>query len=157
MPHQLKTGNVETIKDLINGALSMGPFSELPLGGLTMIWVAPVATVTFPGAAGAILSARQIADAINGTAGLAGYAQFRSYDYGPHETSRVGDGKVVPKGVIVLQADAGFTVNFTGTANALLGLSTSVTTVSAGIVPAAKITGFTQGPAPGQLSIIISP
>ena len=34
---------------------------------------------------------------------------------------------------------------------------TTVATVSAGIVPAAKIIGFTQGPAPGQLCIIISP
>lgn len=157
MPHQLKTGNIETIKDLINGAITLGPFSELPLGGLTMIWTAPAATVTFPGAAGAMVSAKGIADAINAVGALTGYAQFRSYDYGPHETSRSGDGKLIPKGLVVLQADGGFTVNFTGTANALLGLSTVVTTVSAGIVPAAKIIGFTQGPAPGQLCIIISP
>jgi hypothetical protein len=157
MPHQLKTGTIDTIRDLINGAVLIGPYGQLPLGGLTMIWTAPAATVTFPGAAGAMVSARQIADAINGTVGLAGYAQFRSYEYGPHETNRDGGGKVVPKGTVALQADGGFTINFTGTANALLGLSTVATTVSAGIVPAAKIIGFTQGPAPGQLCIIISP
>ena len=157
MPHQLKTGNLETIKDLINGALSMGPFTELPIGGLTLIFTAPAATVTFSGAVGSILSAKQIAAEINAVVALAGYAQFRSYDYGPHETSRVGDGKVIPRGLIAIQADAGFTINFTGTANALLNLSTVATTVSAGLVPAVKIIGFTQGPSVGQLCIIISP
>jgi hypothetical protein len=157
MPHQLKTGTIESIRDLINGTVTLGPFTELPLGGLTMVWTAPAATVTFPGAAGAMLSARQIADAINAAAGLTGYAQFRSYDYGPHQTSRIGDGKLIPRGVVALQADAGFTVNSTGTANALLGLSTTASTVSAGIIAAAKIIGFTQGPAPGQLCIIIAP
>jgi hypothetical protein len=156
MPHQLKTGTPETIQDLINGALALSPFGELPLGGLTLVFSNPAATtVTFPGAAGAMVTVKEAVAAINGTGGLSGVASLRTH---PNSSSeRRQNGQPIAPASIVLTRDAGFTIAMTGTANALLKLSTTADTVSAGLVAAAKITALSAGPVPGQLAIIISP
>lgn len=156
MPHKVITGTPETVEDYINGRFVSNPVpaQDLAVGGLTLIFTAPAATVTFT--AGNKTLAQVVAE-INGTAGLAGIASLRAADQGPHTTSRPGDGKLIAQQRLVLGLDAGFTLNFTGTANSLLGINLTAAFVSAGLIAASKITGFTQGPAPGQLCLIISP
>jgi hypothetical protein len=72
-------------------------------------------------------------------------------------TNRPGDTKVVAQQRLVLFRDAGLTLADTGTANVLLGINLTAPFISAGIIPQAKLAGFTQGPAPGQLCLIIAP
>jgi hypothetical protein len=64
--YQIFSGTKQGIEDFLNGNLvaSMRR-GGLPVGGLTLEFTTPVATVTFPGAAGTMLSAEAIRDAIN--------------------------------------------------------------------------------------------
>lgn len=155
MPHQLKTGTPESIQDLLNGSLVLGPFAELPLGGRTLIFTTPAATVTFPGALGAMVSVKDAVAAINATGGLSGVASMRTHQNSGTQT--LSTGKPAPMGMIVLQRDAGFEIDDPGTANPFLGLSASVPTISAGLVAASRILALSAGPVPGQLAVIISP
>lgn len=155
MPHAVHTGTVETIQDLINGTLAGNAVSarELPLGGKTIVFTTPAATVTFTGAPNAPKTLAAAAAEIEAQAATV-VARTRASDTGPHTTSRDGDGKLMAKQRLSLQRDTGFAYSG-GTALADLGLPPTHT--SDGLVAAARIIGFTQGPVAGQLVIIISP
>jgi hypothetical protein len=154
MPHKIITGTPETVEDYINGRYVGNPVQtrDLPVGGLTLILTNPANTITF---SAGLKTLQQVVAAINAV--VPGFATVRASDHGPQTTNRDGDGKLVPKQRLVFTRDAGFTLAETGTANAILGINISAPFVSAGIIPQAKLAGFTQGPAPGQLCLIIAP
>jgi hypothetical protein len=155
MPHKVITGTPETVEDYINGRFVGNPVpaQDLAVGGLTLIFTTPALTVTFT--AGNKTLAQVVAE-INAAA-AATIAALRFADQGPHMTNRPGDTKVVAQQRLVLFRDAGLTLADTGTANVLLGINLTAPFISAGIIPQAKLAGFTQGPAPGQLCLIIAP
>ncbi len=150
--------NLQGIEDLLNGCLILGPFDSkpgLPLGAKTLIFSTPAATVTFSGSAGALLTPEQIQDEIENTVGLSGYSRYRGEQSGPrYSQSPLG---VIHRQLIIIQKDTGFTIDKDGTANPILGLSTTADIVSAGVIAAAKIAGFSQGSTPAHYAIIIAP
>lgn len=123
--------------DKLQGSLRLEadfPPAGLPLGGLTLVFTAPTAvTVTFPGAAGALVTA---------TAALAAILAAVTGLNGTLRTEQGGrDQSVTPSGrsqFIVLKHDTAIAIANTGTANSLFKLSTSVATTSAP-VPQTKI------------------
>jgi hypothetical protein len=155
MPHKIIVGTRETLEDYINGATLGNPIPtlDLPVGGKTLVFTTPAVTVTLSGAVGSFMSLAAVVTEINAAVGST-VAVSRAYDYGPHTTSRAGDGRLIPKQRLVFQRDAGLALDGTGTALADLGLSAFT---SAGIIPIAKISGMTGGPSFGQLTLIVSP
>jgi hypothetical protein len=157
MPYQIIIGTVETIKDRLNSALVLGPYlGDLPVGGRTLIFASPMATVTFSGAAGALLSVEDIAAEINATVGLSGTASTRRYEYG----TAVNNPSVRVSRLLVLQRDGGFTLDKDGTANPYLaGLPTASDEdlVQPGAVEATDVVTVNQGTSPGHLILVLAP
>lgn len=127
------TSDHRKLLDKLQGSIYLEktfPKEGLPLGGLTLIFTAPTSvTVTFPGAAGAyVTAAAALAAILAAVTGLRGI--LRSEDAGRNQD-------VTPGGVaqaIVLQHDTGISISSTGTANALLALSTTAATTKAPVV-----------------------
>ncbi len=157
MPYVLYQGDKRTIEDILNGRLSLRPIPNkgLPLGGLTLIFNSPAATVTFTGAAGALVTPDQIVTDINAVVGLAGVARHRA-DPGGQIASNNSDSSVSYDRIVELQLDAGLNIDTAGTANALLGLSTTADTVRA-LIPQNKIAALTNGSASGMYALLVAP
>ncbi len=150
MPYSIIAGTPVTLTRYLNGAKETpAQFSSLPIGAKTLIFSAPAATVTFSGAANAVLDIADIVAEINATVGLTGIASFEQHQQYPQPSVRVAFGGVV------LRRTAGFTIASTGTANELLGFSTTADTVSAGDVTAANIIAFTDASTDGHYALII--
>lgn len=154
MPYRIIVGDVEYLQDYLNSALVLGPFlkSGLAVGGLTLIFNAPAATVTFSGSLGAILSMSDIVSEIN--AQVAGLASIRSY---PQSGAGVPNPNVNPYMRLFFQRDAGFTLDAAGTANAFFGFSTSVDTVNTGAINSTKLVSIGQGSVQGMLIAVTAP
>lgn len=142
MAYDVLVGDARTLADRLNGAKTLGPFSAqgLPLGTLTLIFSDPVATVTFDGSAGALVTALAAAADIEASFPSAVLELRRSND----------------QLYIVIWHGDGYTIDKDGTANALLGLSTTEDTVSEGAVDVTRIRGFSQGSTSGHYSMILS-
>lgn len=117
----------DNMMDRLNNALSLGPFpvSGLALGGRTLIFTTPSVTVTFPGAADAVVPMSGILAALqSGVTGLQGAMRRASNPPSNY-----------PSGVwyyLSLWRDGGVVLTKDGTANSLFGLSTGAgTTVKA--------------------------
>ena len=135
MPYEVIFGTPETIAERLNGYLRFAtvPKDGLPVGGLTLIFTAPAAaTVTFPGASGALVTATQMAAAIQ--AAVAGTVVKT-------KTAEPGGGYsgVAAQNLLIEASSIGITA--AGTANSKLGLSTTHAT-SLSPVASSKVLGF---------------
>jgi hypothetical protein len=134
--------------DLLNNAKMIGPFpwSGLAVGGKTLIFTEPVATVTFAGAADAVLTLSAIITAIKvAVAGI--HVDSRAY----------AGGASGPDGVqkyLSLYKDGGLALAANGTANALFGLSVSDPTTVKPPVPGNNIKGITRV-TPGEYEVVV--
>lgn len=148
MAYELIAGTEEDIRNRINGALRIGPvpFAGLAVGGLTLILNTPSVTVTFGGALGALRTAKQIVADIVGQAATVSAQTQRAQP--------AGDANAL-QSAISLWRDAGLDIDSAGTANALLGLSTTVDTVSAGSVDPGRIRSFSQGLTEGYYIMVL--
>lgn len=64
--YRIFSGTKQGIEDFLNGRLVAAMRQRgLPVGGLDLVFTTPVATVTFPGSGGSMVSAADIAAAIN--------------------------------------------------------------------------------------------
>lgn len=146
MYYEIVTGTEREISDRINGAITLGPIplGGAPLGGLTVIFNDPAATVTFPGAAGALVSPAAVAAELLGVSGLS--VELRNGGPGgPYNAQQY---------YLSIRRTDGFTIDSAGTANAQLGLSTSADTVSQGADSFSAVVSFTQGATKGQYAML---
>jgi len=146
MYYEIVTGTEREISDRINGAVTLGPIplAGAPLGGLTVIFNDPADTVTFPGAAGALVTPAAAAAELLGVSGLV-VSIRNGGPGGPYNTTQFW---------ISIQRSDGFTIDAAGTANAQLGLSTTDDTVSDGADTFAQVVAYTQGATPGQYAML---
>jgi hypothetical protein len=142
MAYDVLVGDAKTLADRLNGANVLGPFPAqgLPLGTLTLIFSDPVATVTFDGSAGALVTAVGAVADIEASFPSAVMELRRSNDHL----------------YIALWYGDGYTIDKDGTANVLLGLSSTEDTISDGAVDSTRIRGFSQGATSGYYSLILS-
>lgn len=144
MAYEVFIGNRQGTEDRLNNVLLLGPFpdSGLPVGGKTLEFTSPLATVTFGGSAGAI---RTMADIMSDLAaqvtGLV-VSKRRNQNAGPAGYNHAS-GRLDPQVLLVLSHASGFTIASTGTANADFGLSTDADTARGAPVGTTKIVGFT--------------
>jgi hypothetical protein len=146
MHYEIVTGTEREISDRINGAVTLGPIPLVGafLGGLTVVFSDPADTVTFPGAAGALVTPVAVAAELLGVSGLE-VAIRNGGTGGPNNAQQFW---------ISIQRTEGFTIDAAGTANELLGLSTSEDTVSNGADTFAQVVAYTQGATPGQYAML---
>jgi hypothetical protein len=145
--HQvIPCASTQAVSDAINGTIMLGrPIKAretLPLGGLTLVFTTPARTVTF-GSPGDKFTMKEVAEEIK-----TAHADFSTF---------VIVVRPVPDNIgytVAIQNDTGFTIDNVGTANSLLGLSTTEDTVSEGLVPFADFS-VTQGNYPGHYLVII--
>lgn len=142
MSYSVIAGDSKNIADRLNDAKLLGPFPAqgLPLGTLTLIFSDPAATATFDGSAG---------DYVTVLGAVAEIAA--SFPSAVMELRRNND-----MVYIAIWYGDGFTIDKDGTANTLLGLSTTADTVSEGAVDVTRIRGFSQGSTNGHYSLILS-
>lgn len=140
MTYRIVVGNILQLEDLLNNArLLLLPRVGLPIGGRTLVFSTPASTVTFPGAAGAMVAPVAIATALKGVSGL------------EVELRQEGTNNSVS-----LRREGGFTIASTGTANSDFSLSTTQATVVAAPVPVARVVAISQGAEGGQLVALLS-
>lgn len=146
MYYEIITGTEREISDRINDAVTLGPIplTGAPLGGLTVIFSDPADTVTFPGAAGALVSPTAVAAELLGVLEL-GVELRNGGSGGPNNA---------PQYYLSIRRSDGFTIDAAGTANAQLGLSTTEDTVSNGADTFAQVVAYTQGATPGQYAML---
>jgi len=142
MAYDVLAGDAKTLADRLNGTKLLGPFPAqgLPLGALTLIFSDPAATVTFDGSSGALVTAVAAAADIQASFSSA-VLELRRDNAQLYIAIWYGDG---------------YTIDKDGTANALLGLSTTEDTVSEGAVDVTRIRGFSQAATGGHYSLILS-
>lgn len=152
MSYQIVTGTEKTLEDKLNGTVVSGAFasSGVAVGGKTVIFSDPAETVTFSGSAGALLTPAQIVSELE--AGITGLSVGLREQGSVQQTNP----KVTKQVSLALSIDAGFTLDKDGTANALLGLSTTADTTSAGAVDSTRIKGFTPSASLGTYALILS-
>lgn len=148
MSYAVYTGVESSILDRLNNPVVL-PFSSagLALGGLTLIFSNPSHTITFSGAAGAVKTIGQVIAAITAANSsilmeVRGAQQFQGSPAGRQL-------------YLVIWRSAGFTISAAGTANALLGLSTTAATVSVGGVDPSAITAFSEGATEGHYALVL--
>lgn len=146
MWYKVFSGLESDIRDLLNGAVNTGPLNSvgIAVGGLTLIFTVPAVTITLSGTLGSTRTPAQIVADILGGSDVVAEARYAAGV--PGTTTR--DCR------ITLWRSGGFTLAKTGTANALLGLSTSAATVSTPFDPA-KIVALSQGTLEGKLVVIV--
>ncbi len=141
MPYEVIMCDDLTLARVLNGASTLGPFPPegLPIGGRTLVFTDPVATVTFPGSDGALVTAEQVATALrSGVTGL--HASVR-----PRRTTPNTPSTLLRE--IEVMRDTPFTMGRGGTANDLLGLKTDADTANAGPLAGDRIQSVgMQGP-----------
>lgn len=127
MAYSIITGDKAELEHRLNGTVQIGPFPKIGLnvGALTLVFTTPVATVTFSGSAGDLISLDQIVTEIN--AQVADLAKLGTIKPGAHITNKPGDGSVSLFFFLELTRAAGFTIDNTGTANALFGIASGIT------------------------------
>lgn len=145
----------QTLEDRLNNTLLLGPLSPtLPVGAKTLIFASPARTVTFSGVAGDYLSLATIAAEIK-----AAHADFNPFVIKPRNwpggDPRMSDASKLRH--LVIQNDAGFTIDKDGTANTLLMLPTDADLVVSAAVTSSKIVDLSQGATPGHYILIIAP
>lgn len=161
MPYEVFIGDHVKVQDRLNNAKCLGPFPKktgLPVGAKT--FKAFSGTCTFAGSAGDYLTLDAIAAALNAAFSKSAFAVLRNVPNAAPAgtvTQRDGGKSVDVQQQLVLQDDAGFTIDKTGTANTLLGLSTAANTVVPAKVDQTKIAGFTLGIYSGHFALIIAP
>lgn len=161
MAYEVFVGDKQGVEDRLNNALVLGPFlnSGLPVGGLTLVFNSPAVTVTFSGSLGAMLTMDQIVDEIATQVQAAAptfVAKKRTLtNQGNTISAQVGGGRPDASVAVVMQLDAGFTIDMAGTANALFKLDTTADTVRSAAVVLAKIAGITQGATPAHYIVVI--
>lgn len=136
MPYSIIYGTPEIIAERLNGYLRFGtlPKEGLPVGGMTLIFTTPAAaTVTFPGAAGAMVTPAQIAAAIQ-TAVAGTTVKMKSAEAG-------GGLSGVVNLQVLIESATGVALTAAGTANQKFGLSTTAATSSLPIT-STKVLGF---------------
>ena len=149
MPYKIIHGTASDIEDQLNGAYVLGPFTldGLPVGALTLIFAQPgVATITFAGGAGAVLSLDAIVAAIN--SGLPGSpAALRPAD-------PTNQGSVGRKFLVLQDASSGISITG-GTARSLFRIPTATMT----FVPtvSTKIVSFVPDATKGHYVALIAP
>lgn len=156
MSYEVFLGDRQGVDDRLNNSLVIGPFPStgLPIGAKTLIFNVPAGTVTFSGAANAVLTVDQIIAEIKAAQPTLTVTK-RVIQNATKQSATISGGAPVTPVAIVIHLTSGFTISSTGTANALLGLSTTANTVRAAAVAIAKIAGFTNGSTPGHYCLII--
>ncbi len=145
MTYRCKIGTERDIENLLNNALVLGPVpaNSNPIGGLTLIFNTPAATVTFPGSAGAHVTVPQMVVALSAVSGLI----VQTVPLGGNNAGGADYG-------IVIYRAAGLVIDSAGTANAALGLSTSVDTTKAAPLDPAKVIAVSPGSIPGHYLLV---
>jgi len=157
MPYEVYVGTKQGIEDRMNGAFVMGPFrnSGLPIGGLTLIFATPAATVTFTGSAGEVRTLDQIIADIVAQAPTLAVSKRRADNAAPARSVTPAGGRPDPEYNIVVGLVSGITIDKDGTANPLLVLPVAADTVVRPGVAPTKLLGFSQGSTPAHYAIVI--
>lgn len=140
-------GSEQDITDYLNDTKIRGPFrtSGLAVGGKTLIFSTPVATVTFTGVVGATRTLAEIIAQVEGAvSGMDVSARTVN--------SSAGQGI---RQLLAFLRDGGFTLSSTGTANALLGFSTTASTVQTP-VNSRLISGFSSAPGDNRYALALN-
>lgn len=149
MAFELFRGTATEISDRLNGAVLLGPYSPLGLGlgGLTLNFSSPAVTVTFPGGPGQVLTPAQFMAAIQDEIPDVHFSMRSENANTPAQplTHRVIR--------LALWRDAGFSIANTGTANAVLGITTLV---APGVVERSKVVGMSQSPLSDSYILVLS-
>lgn len=120
MTYRKWTGGPDQVLDYLNNARRLGPFPQagLPLGGKTLVFTDPTATVTFPGDEGAMVPLSDVMQ------------QLQAEVPGLHVASRAGPNAQSTASVhgltryLALYRDGGLGIGKGGTSNGLFGFST---------------------------------
>lgn len=157
MAYEVFVGDRQGIEDRLNGTLVLGPYPNtgLPLGGLTLIFATPAATVTFSGSPGANKTVDEIMAEIELAAATIVTTKRTAHNSLQYSASPNGGGPVVQM-LIALRLDAGITIDKDGTANPLLKISTVADTVGRPAADPADIISFGQGLTQGHYAVIIN-
>lgn len=156
MPYAVRTVNESPrLQDVLNQAVQLGPFPRtgLAVGGKTLIFNTPSATVTFSGSLNAVKTLSEIAEELrDGVSGLA--VEIRP------ATERLPDAAHTFYSYLAFWRDdgsgtAGTVVDAAGTANADFGLNTGADTTWPGPLPPFNVVAVGPGPAPGSLIVVL--
>lgn len=149
MAFELFRGTATDIGDRLNGAVLLGPYSPLGLGlgGLTLNFSSPSVTVTFPGGPGQVLTPAQVVAAIQDEIPDLHFA-MRSEN--ANTRAQPLTHRVIR---LVLWRNAGFVIANTGTANAVLGITTLT---APGVVDRAKVVGLSQSAQVDAYMLVLS-
>lgn len=152
--YSIVQGKTQTFLDQLNRGTKLGPFDSagVAVGGKTLIFNDPVATVTFSGSLGDLMTPAEIISEIKAASGLGVLTiQVRGDQQGPSTSNPVSR-----RVYLLVTATDGFVIDSAGTANADLGLSTSVDTTNVGPVPSTQIKGFVQQVNDGVFAALLS-
>lgn len=147
----------DSLKEQLGSALSYGPLApRLPVGGRTLIFATPAATVTFSGSVGSYLTLETIVAEIIAVAPTTN-PRLKNIAGGEVVRDRPVGAAAGKKRMLIFQLDTGLVIDKDGTANPYLKIPTDADTTSGAAVAAAKIVGFSQGTTPGQYLVLIAP
>lgn len=124
MTYQRYTASPESVIDILNNALVLGPFPQrgLAIGKQQLVFSEPSATIDFPGDEGAHVSLSEFVVALREKVqGLR--VDLRDVSGQPHQRR------------LSLARDGGFTIGKGGSANKVLGFSSTDDTVNRAPIP----------------------
>ena len=148
MTYRKWTVSPEAVIDFLNNAKILGPFPwvGLPVGAKTLIFTEPVVTVTFSGAADAIVPLVNIINEIQ--------AAVPDMRIGTRASVNSSEQLSTIQKYVSFCRDGGLVIANTGTANALFGLSTSAATTVKPPVPSASIKSMSRAGIAGYEIIV---
>lgn len=135
-------GPLDQVLDELNGTAALKkpfPIEGLPLGALTLKFKVIAVTVTFPGSAGDLVTAKAAATAITSALTSNGYARARALT--PASKGSIA-GARVPQRLYLTPTPTALILDKTGTSNTILGISTSADTTLPTPVDPTKIVAF---------------
>jgi hypothetical protein len=138
----------DAVIDFLNNAKLLGPFpwSGLPVGGKTLILTEPAATVTFPGAADSNVTLGAIIEALKTTIPDI-HVDVRASQNSSEQPTTILK-------YLSLYRDGGLAITKDGTANGLLGLSTSADIAVKSPVPGDNIKSISRA-GPAEYEVIV--
>jgi len=139
----------DQLTDIVNNAMELGPFrwSGTPLGGKTLIFSDPTATVTFPGAADALVTVPQLIAAIR--------EQLPDMHIDVRDSTNGPQTPGLLERYISLYRDGGFTLSKDGTANSLFRLKTDAETKNKAPFPASGVKSVSRI-SPAEYEVVLS-
>lgn len=150
MPYAIKFCDHIMLSDTLNGARVLGPFTRdgLPIGGKTLVFSDPSATVTFPGEEGSVVTFGDVARTLR--------EQVPDLRVEPRRHRANHGDSAAAAHFLSISRDKGFTLGGDGTANEALGFSGDEELKNTGLFPKAQIQAVGLA-SPGLFFLITSP